>query len=77
MNMILAPNGAIGVIEKVLFESAGNLQVPTLNISLHDFRRMVYDISERLLGKAVKSTGSIVQVNGKLCFIQKTLEGIC
>ncbi|MBO3810200.1 MAG: hypothetical protein FGF50_11505 [Candidatus Brockarchaeota archaeon] len=169
-NVILAPNGTIGMIEKVLFEEAGNFHVPTLNVSLPEFWRTVYDvhvdrdekpllvvkpynleveltyppscvyfdeqtlylkssavnflknkrlklrhevlklaseimgelgidswkvlkagsaglqtdaqrlilhdIREKLLGRTVKSTGSIVQVNGKLYFIPKALEGI-
>jgi hypothetical protein len=169
-NVILAPNGTLGVIEKVIFREAGSFKVPAFNASLPEFWRTVYDIHvdqdekpllvvkpynldmeltyppscvyfdeqnlhlngsvvsflrnkrlklrskvlqlassiignlkiggwkaerigsaglqanvkrlilndirERFLGRTVKSTGSVIQVNGRLYFIPKTLEGV-
>jgi len=169
-NVILAPNGTLGAIEKVLFKEAGSFQVPGFNISLPESWRTIYDIhvdqgekpllvvkpynldmeltyppscvyfdeqnlylngsvmnflrnkrlklrskvfhlaskivsnlkiggwkaervgsaglqadvkrmilsdiKRKLLGRTVRSTGSVIQVNGRLYFIPKTLEGI-
>jgi len=43
-NVILAPNGTIGATSKVLFEDAGNFQIPTLNVSLPQFWEIAYGI---------------------------------
>jgi hypothetical protein len=39
-------------------------------------RLLLNDIKERLLGKTIKATGSVIEANGKLYFIPRTVEGI-
>ena len=42
-----------------------------------DARRLILnDIKEKLLGRTVKATGSVIEANGKLYFIPRTVEGI-
>jgi len=42
-----------------------------------DARRLLLnDIKEKLLGKTIKATGSVIEANGKLYFIPRTVEGI-
>lgn len=43
-NVILAPNGTVGRISKLVYEDAGSFQVPGFNVSLPEFWKMAYDI---------------------------------
>ncbi len=43
-NVILAPNGTIGLIEEFLCQKAGDFVVPVLNVSLIDFWKETYGI---------------------------------
>jgi len=44
-SVILAPNGTLGTIKRIIFEDAGSFKIPTLGVSLPDFWRNVYDIN--------------------------------
>lgn len=44
-SVILAPNGTLGTIKRIIFEDAGSFKIPTLNVSLPDFWRDTYDIN--------------------------------
>lgn len=43
-NVILAPNGTLGVIRKVLFADAGSFNVPIIDVSLPEFWKNAYNI---------------------------------
>jgi len=43
-DVVLAPNGTLGAVQRVLFESAGSFQVPTFNVSLPQFWKTTYGI---------------------------------